>query len=78
MGAGGAPSRRRPAGRRLRYLPAGSFPFLLLLLLLCIQLGGGQKKKEVEAIPGAFPRGRAGLGRAGRAAGALLGNRAWA
>ncbi|XP_023573080.1 tumor suppressor candidate 3 isoform X3 [Octodon degus] len=46
MGARGAPSRRRPAGRRLRYLPAGSFPFLLLLLLLCIQLGGGQKKKE--------------------------------
>ncbi|KAM9622153.1 dolichyl-diphosphooligosaccharide--protein glycosyltransferase subunit TUSC3 isoform 2-T2 [Trichechus inunguis] len=46
MGAGGAPSRRRQAGRRLRYLPTGSFPFLLLLLLLCIQLGGGQKKKE--------------------------------
>ncbi|XP_063090667.1 tumor suppressor candidate 3 isoform X6 [Cavia porcellus] len=46
MGTRGAPSRRRPAGRRLRYLPAGSFPFLLLLLLLCIQLGGGQKKKE--------------------------------
>uniref|UniRef100_A0A8C0QCZ3 Tumor suppressor candidate 3 n=1 Tax=Canis lupus familiaris TaxID=9615 RepID=A0A8C0QCZ3_CANLF len=46
MGARGAPSRRRQAGRRLRYLPTGSFPFLLLLLLLCIQLGGGQKKKE--------------------------------
>ncbi|XP_045142794.1 tumor suppressor candidate 3 isoform X3 [Echinops telfairi] len=46
MGARGAPSRRRPAGRRLWYLPTGSFPFLLLLLLLCIQLGGGQKKKE--------------------------------
>ncbi|XP_058576094.1 tumor suppressor candidate 3 isoform X4 [Neofelis nebulosa] len=46
MGARGAPSRRRLAGRRLRYLPTGSFPFLLLLLLLCIQLGGGQKKKE--------------------------------
>ncbi|XP_054986358.1 tumor suppressor candidate 3 isoform X3 [Sorex araneus] len=46
MGARGAPSRRRQAGRRLRYLPPGSFPFLLLLLLLCIQLGGGQKKKE--------------------------------
>uniref|UniRef100_A0A8D1KWT1 Tumor suppressor candidate 3 n=1 Tax=Sus scrofa TaxID=9823 RepID=A0A8D1KWT1_PIG len=46
MGARGAPSRRRQAGRRPRYLPTGSFPFLLLLLLLCIQLGGGQKKKE--------------------------------
>ncbi|XP_055143450.1 tumor suppressor candidate 3 isoform X3 [Hylobates moloch] len=46
MGTRGAPSRRRQAGRRLRYLPTGSFPFLLLLLLLCIQLGGGQKKKE--------------------------------
>ncbi|XP_008061461.1 tumor suppressor candidate 3 isoform X3 [Carlito syrichta] len=46
MGGRGAPSRRRQAGRRLRYLPTGSFPFLLLLLLLCIQLGGGQKKKE--------------------------------
>nr|XP_044997598.1 tumor suppressor candidate 3 isoform X5 [Jaculus jaculus] len=46
MGARAAPSRRRQAGRRLRYLPTGSFPFLLLLLLLCIQLGGGQKKKE--------------------------------
>ncbi|XP_062932884.1 tumor suppressor candidate 3 isoform X5 [Cynocephalus volans] len=46
MSARGAPSRRRPAGRRLRDLPTGSFPFLLLLLLLCIQLGGGQKKKE--------------------------------
>ncbi|XP_035582044.1 tumor suppressor candidate 3 isoform X4 [Zalophus californianus] len=46
MGARGSPSRRRQAGRRLRYLPTGSFPFLLLLLLLCIQLGGGQKKKE--------------------------------
>ncbi|XP_055969942.1 tumor suppressor candidate 3 isoform X3 [Sorex fumeus] len=46
MGARGAPSRRRQAGRRPRYLPPGSFPLLLLLLLLCIQLGGGQKKKE--------------------------------
>ncbi|XP_047405036.1 tumor suppressor candidate 3 isoform X5 [Marmota monax] len=46
MGARASPSRRRQAGRRLRYLPTGSFPFLLLLLLLCIQLGGGQKKKE--------------------------------
>ncbi|XP_020023079.2 dolichyl-diphosphooligosaccharide--protein glycosyltransferase subunit TUSC3 isoform X3 [Castor canadensis] len=46
MGARAAPSRRRQAGRRLRYLPTGSFSFLLLLLLLCIQLGGGQKKKE--------------------------------
>ncbi|GAB1293108.1 Tumor suppressor candidate 3 [Apodemus speciosus] len=46
MSARAAPSRRRQAGRRLRYLPTGSFPFLLLLLLLCIQLGGGQKKKE--------------------------------
>ncbi|XP_055272489.1 tumor suppressor candidate 3 isoform X7 [Moschus berezovskii] len=46
MGARAAPSRRRQAGRRPRYLPTGSFPFLLLLLLLCIQLGGGQKKKE--------------------------------
>ncbi|XP_051025484.1 tumor suppressor candidate 3 isoform X1 [Acomys russatus] len=46
MGGRAAPSRRRQAGRRLRYLPTGSFPFLLLLLLLCIQLGGGQKKKE--------------------------------
>lgn len=57
MGAKGAPSRRRQGGRRLRYLPTGSFPFLLLLLLLCIQLGGGQKKKEVFRIPLAFPRG---------------------
>jgi oligosaccharyltransferase complex subunit gamma len=48
MGARAAPSRRRQAGRRLRYLPTGSFSFLLLLLLLCIQLGGGQKKKEVD------------------------------
>ncbi|XP_038950317.1 tumor suppressor candidate 3 isoform X2 [Rattus norvegicus] len=46
MSARAAPSRRRQAGRRLRYLSTGSFPFLLLLLLLCIQLGGGQKKKE--------------------------------
>ncbi|XP_077892592.1 dolichyl-diphosphooligosaccharide--protein glycosyltransferase subunit TUSC3-like [Ictidomys tridecemlineatus] len=46
MGARASPSLRRPAGRRLRNLPTGSFPFLLLLLLLCIQLGGGQKKKE--------------------------------
>ncbi|XP_029387862.1 tumor suppressor candidate 3 isoform X3 [Mus pahari] len=46
MSARAAPSRRRQAGRRFRYLPTGSFPFLLLLLLLCIQLGGGQKKKE--------------------------------
>uniref|UniRef100_A0A2K5X559 Tumor suppressor candidate 3 n=2 Tax=Macaca TaxID=9539 RepID=A0A2K5X559_MACFA len=50
MGARGAPSRRRQAGRRLRYLPTGSFPFLLLLLLLCIQLGGGQKKKETSSL----------------------------
>lgn len=75
MGARGAPSRRRQAGRRLRYLPTGSFPFLLLLLLLCIQLGGGQKKKEVERFPLSF------LGGLGRAAwpdsvAALLGSRA--
>lgn len=70
MGARGAPSRRRQAGRRLRYLPTGSFPFLLLLLLLCIQLGGGQKKKEVERTPWPPLRARAcGLA-------ALLGNQA--
>lgn len=46
----------------MRYLPTGSFPFLLLLLLLCIQLGGGQKKKEVGWIPRAVASGR---GRAG-------------
>lgn len=61
MSARAAPSRRRQAGRRLRYLPTGSFPFLLLLLLLCIQLGGGQKKKEVGWIPGRLPQGRGGL-----------------
>lgn len=52
----------------MRYLPTGSFPFLLLLLLLCIQLGGGQKKKEVGWIPraGAAGRGRAGACRVAR------------
>lgn len=84
MGARAAPSRRRLAGRRLRYLPTGSFPFLLLLLLLCIQLGGGQKKKEVERLPWLSGWAQAGwgwLGRAGAAAlpgslAALLGSRA--
>ena len=52
----------------MRYLPTGSFPFLLLLLLLCIQLGGGQKKKEVGWIPRAVAsgRGRAGACRVAR------------
>lgn len=72
MGARGAPSRRRQAGRRLRYLPTGSFPFLLLLLLLCIQLGGGQKKKEVKPTP-STPETGAGWGGSGRAL--LLGSR---
>lgn len=62
MGARAAPSRRRLAGRRLRYLPTGSFPFLLLLLLLCIQLGGGQKKKEVERLPWLSGWAQAGWG----------------
>lgn len=71
MGARGAPSRRRQAGRRLRYLPTGSFPFLLLLLLLCIQLGGGQKKKEVHRPTRGLALRAGACGRA-----ALLGNQA--
>lgn len=66
MGARGAPSRRRPAGRRLWHLPTGSFPFLLLLLLLCIQLGGGQKKKEVDGLPGPSSAGFGGRARVAR------------